>query len=288
MQNYTEERKLVVAENISEAEAEDAIDFNRESTDILLGKRKSPYNAFTEKLAATKKRDATAGVQSKGSIAFQKDASKLYKALNPAEKAALARDHPPVNKLTGKQKSFLHCRGVQKMEKMMDIYNAHCDSEFFLISMFEGINESTGKGRVVLYSNSVGEHCFSLKNKMGSELAAFLHKSRYDANERISKPYNQKGNLLRKEYSQRISELYYTHPSAKFAKAFPFRKFKDQTADRKMLGWPENVLVRRADEQTSGQMHLVLEAIKENKIYFAEAVDTTPATLEVSSPDLTH
>ena len=86
MQNYSEEsrqlivdlnarmrdmvwetvEKLVVAENISEAEAEDAIDFNRESTDILLGKRKSPYNAFTEKLAATKKRDATAGVQSKG------------------------------------------------------------------------------------------------------------------------------------------------------------------------------------------------------------------------------
>lgn len=86
MQNFSEESKqrlsdlnggmrdmvreiveiLMVAESIFEAEAVYAIDFNRESTQIILGKRKNPYNAFTEKLAATKKRNATAGVQSEG------------------------------------------------------------------------------------------------------------------------------------------------------------------------------------------------------------------------------
>ncbi|KAG2192829.1 hypothetical protein INT47_005869 [Mucor saturninus] len=57
--------KLVMAENISGAEADDAIDFICNLTEIHFGKRKSPYNAFTEKFAATKKTNATAGVQSK-------------------------------------------------------------------------------------------------------------------------------------------------------------------------------------------------------------------------------
>ncbi|KAG2210364.1 hypothetical protein INT47_003349 [Mucor saturninus] len=182
-------------------------------------KRKTPYNAFTEKLAATKKSNATTGVQSE--------------ALNPA----LVMDYLPVNKLTDEDKHYHHSEAVLKMKKMMESYNSNCDSEFFPISMFQKTNGSS-KGRILLYPGSAGD----------------------------------------------------THPSAKFTTAFPFQKFKNITADLKLFGWPENVPIRRGHDQISGQMQIVLEAIKENNIYItvpgAEAVDTTPVTLESSSPDL--
>ncbi|KAI7869424.1 uncharacterized protein EV154DRAFT_530729 [Mucor mucedo] len=237
--------KLMLAENISKVEAEEAIEFNREATQVVFRKRKSPYNAFTEKLAATKKMDTTADVQSEGILNSplnrfsKKNASTLNKTLNPAEKAALVTDYQHVSKLTYEKKRQHHMEAVSEMKKIIHSYNALCGSDFLVISVFL-FNKKSGNVRLIMHMLTAGD----------------------------------------------------THPSATFAKAFPFQKFKDQTADLKMFGWHEDVAVRRAHEQISGQMHLVLEAIKENTISFAvpgaEAVDTTPATLEVSSPDLAH
>ncbi|KAI7874432.1 uncharacterized protein EV154DRAFT_527186 [Mucor mucedo] len=203
--------KLMLAENISKAEAEEAIEFNREATQVVFRKRKSPYNAFTEKFSATRKMDTTADVQSEGLIAFQKNASTLYKALNPAEKAALVTDYQPVSKLTSEKKHLHHLEAVSEMKKIIHSYNALCGSDFLVISVFP-LNEKSGNVRLIMHMLTAGEHCLSLKDTMGSELSAFLKKRNHDANERISKPYSQNGNLLRKEYSQRILELYRQFP----------------------------------------------------------------------------
>lgn len=58
---------LVKEENVSRAEAEASIGFQYEATSMVLIKRKSPYNVFTERLAAEKKAEPHSGDQPRGS-----------------------------------------------------------------------------------------------------------------------------------------------------------------------------------------------------------------------------
>ncbi|KAG2190889.1 hypothetical protein INT47_012817 [Mucor saturninus] len=124
---------LVKEGNVSKAEAEASIGFHYAATSLVLVKHKSPYNVFTERLAAEKKADSSSGDQPQGS--FLKEASQLYQALGPEDKAELVKSTRIDSNLSEDEMHIRHSRVLRSFRDHLTAYNTICGSNFLLLSV---------------------------------------------------------------------------------------------------------------------------------------------------------
>ncbi|KAG2190890.1 hypothetical protein INT47_012818 [Mucor saturninus] len=113
-------------------------------------------------------------------------------------------------------------------------------------------------------------YCNSLRQDLGQQIQDNMMQ-RLGVEQRASKRakvYDQSANLLRKEYRKRLLQLYRQHSATEVAKAFPYRKLRDGTADLVMRGWSRGIPIKHASEQSTSCMKTVLRAVNENKISF--------------------
>ncbi|KAI7893189.1 uncharacterized protein EV154DRAFT_502790 [Mucor mucedo] len=266
---------LVKEENVSRAEAEASIGFHYEATSMVLIKRKSPYNVFTERLAAEKKAEPHSGDQPRGS--FQREASQLYQALGPEDKADLVKSVRIDSNLSETSKHSRHARAVKNFKNHLTAYNTICGSNFLLLSVYQNpLPLEDGSVAPVVDLFSAGAHCDALKLELGGLIQNNMLE-RLGAESRASKKakiYDESANRLRKEYRERLLQLYQKCPCTENAKAFPYKKLCDGTADLVMRGWPQGVPVKHASEQSTRCMKIVLRAINANKISFVLPEET--------------
>ncbi|KAI7896332.1 uncharacterized protein EV154DRAFT_493046 [Mucor mucedo] len=277
---------LVKEENVTKAEAEASIGFHYTATSLILVKRKSPYNIFTERLAAEKKADSSSGDQPQGS--FQREASQLYQALGPEDKAELVKSARIDSNLSEDEMHLRHSRALRSFRDHLTAYNTICGSNFLLLSVrLKPTTSEDGFPTPVLNLFSVGAYCNGLKQDLGQQIQDNVMQ-RLGVAQRASKKarvHDQSANLLRKEYRERLLQMYQQHPGTENAKAFPYKKLCDGTADLFMRGWPRGIPIKHASEQTISNMKAVLRAVNGNKISFVlpeERMEEPP------NPDAEH
>ncbi|KAG2199463.1 hypothetical protein INT47_011575 [Mucor saturninus] len=237
---------LVKEENISRAEAEASIGFHYEATSMVLIKRKSPYNVFTERLAAEKKAEPHSGDQPRGS--FQREASQLYQALGPEDKADLVKSVRIDSNLSETSKHSRHARAVKNFKNHLTAYNTICGSNFLLLSVYQNLLPlEDGSVAPVVDLFSAGAHCDALKLELGGLI--------------------QNNMLERLEAEKKC-------PCKENTKAFPYKKLCDGTADVVMRGWPQGIPIKHASKQSNSCMRSVLRAINGNKISFVFPEET--------------
>ncbi|KAI7880891.1 uncharacterized protein EV154DRAFT_523699 [Mucor mucedo] len=228
---------LVKEEKVTKAEAEASIGFHYTATSLILVKRKSPYNIFTEMLAAEEKADYSSGDQ-------PQEAYQLYQTLGPEDKAEIVKSARIDSNLSEDEMHLRHSRVLSSFREHLAAYNTICGSNFLLLSVrLKPTSSEDGFPSPVLNFFSAGI-----------------------AQRASKKVHDQSANLIRKEYRERLLKMYQQHPGTENEKACPYKKVCDGTADLVMRGFPRDIPIKHASEQTICNMKTVLRAVKGNKI----------------------